>query len=197
MARLTRVEQQRQTHDRLLAAGRTVFTRRGFLGATVEEIATEAGYTRGAVYKHFGGKEGLWLAIIDTMAEAHLPMLEDALAAAATREELVAALTPAGPVDDEDAARWSVSAAEFMAAVARQPETAAAAVAAQRRHEERIVAVLERHCARLGITPALPLTEVVVLLSGLSGSLALRRGLDPAIDVAAVMRDVLSVVFPR
>lgn len=49
MARLTRPEQQRQTHERLLAAGRSVLVKRGCLAATVEEIAAEAGYTRGAV----------------------------------------------------------------------------------------------------------------------------------------------------
>ena len=174
-----------------------MLTRRGFLAATVEEIAAEAGYTRGAVYKHFGGKEGLWLAIIDVRAEAHLHLLREALDRVSSSEELVAALTPSGFVDDEDAARWSMTTAEFAAAVTRLPETAAAAVAAQRRHEEQLVALLERHCRRLRIRPALPLPHVVVMLGGLGTSLALRRGVDPATDVAAIVADVLAVVFPK
>ncbi|OLF11853.1 TetR/AcrR family transcriptional regulator [Actinophytocola xanthii] len=196
MERLTRTEQQRRTHERLLEAGRTVLLRRGFLAATVEEIAAEAGYTRGAVYKHFGGKEGLWLSAIEARSQAHLRLLEEALGRAASREDLVAALTPNGPVDDEDAARWSRTAAEFMAAVAGQPETAAAAVAAQRGHEQEIVAVLERTCSRLGIEPALPLSRVVVVLAALGGSLTLRRGVDPEIDVPGIVAEVLAVVFP-
>jgi AcrR family transcriptional regulator len=196
MERLTRVEQQRRTHERLLAAGTAVLLRRGFLAATVEEIAAEAGFTRGAVYKHFGGKEGLWLSVIQAQAQAHLQLLEDVLGRASSQADLVAALTPRGPSDDEDAARWSRTAAEFMAAVAGQPETAAAAVSAQRHHEREIEAVLERTCDRLGIEPALPLSRVVVVLAALGGSLTLRRGVDPGIDVPAIVADVLAVVFP-
>jgi AcrR family transcriptional regulator len=194
---LTRVQQQQRTHERLLEAGQSVLTRRGFLAATVEEIAAEAGYTRGAVYKHFGGKEGLWLAIVDARAEAHLHLLRQALDRVSSQEELVAALTPSGFVDDEEAARRSMTTAEFMAAVTRLPETAAAAVAAQRRHEEQIIALLEQHCRRLGIRPALPLPHVVVMLGALGSSLALRRGVDPATDVAAIVANVLAVVFPK
>ena len=197
MARLTRAEQQRQTHDRLLAAGLAVLAKRGFLAATVEEIAAEAGYTRGAVYKHFGGKEGLWLAAMDAQAEAHLSMLDQALAEASDQQGLVRAMTPNAFADDEDAARWSVTAAEFVAAVARQPETAAAVVAAQRKHEEQIIAVLDKHLRRLRLRPALPLPQVVVTLGVLGGGLALRRGMDPEVDVAAILAGVLAVVFPE
>lgn len=195
MARLTRVQQQRQTHERLLEAGRSVLVRRGFLAATVDEIAAEAGYTRGAVYKHFGGKEGLWLAIMDAQAQAHLRLLDETLEQASDRHGLVRALTP-NPTADDDGARWGVAAAEFMAAVAGQPETASAVVAAQRRHEEQIVAVLDRHCRRLRVRPALPLPQLVVMLGALGGGLVLRRGLDAETDVAAIVAGVLAVVFP-
>jgi AcrR family transcriptional regulator len=195
MARLTRVEQQRQTHERLLEAGQSVLVRRGFLAATVDEIAAEAGYTRGAVYKHFGGKEGLWLAIMAAQEQAHLRLLGEALARATDQQGLVRALTP-NAIADDDGARWGVATAEFVAAVAGQPETAAKVVAAQRRHEEEIVAVLDRHCRRLGIRPTLPLPQVVVLLGALAGGLILRRGMDPEVDVAAIVAGVLTVVFP-
>lgn len=195
MARLTRVQQQRQTHERLLEAGQSVLVRRGFLATTVDEIAAEAGYTRGAVYKHFGGKEGLWLAIMAAQEQAHLRLLGEALEQATDQQGLVRALTP-NAIADDDGARWGVATAEFVAAVAGQPETAAKVVAAQRRHEEEIVAVLDRHCRRLGLRPTLPLPQVVVLLGALAGGLILRRGMDPEVDVAAIVAGVLTVVFP-
>ncbi len=43
-------------------AARTVFLRRGFHGASLDEIAEEAGYTKGAVYSNFAGKDDLYLA---------------------------------------------------------------------------------------------------------------------------------------
>ena len=36
-----------------------VFAKRGFQGASLDEIAETAGYTRGAIYKHFADKEEL------------------------------------------------------------------------------------------------------------------------------------------
>ncbi|WP_254124988.1 TetR/AcrR family transcriptional regulator [Amycolatopsis sp. CA-230715] len=193
---MTRAEQQEHTHERLLEAGRNVLARRGFLAATVEEIAAEAGYTRGALYKHFGGKEGLLLAILDAHAEAHMRMLSETLDEVTNQEELVAAFIPRGFTDDEEAARWSVTTAEFRASVISQPQIAAKTVEAQRNHEERIAAMLKKHCARLGIRPALPLPQVVVVLGALGGSLSLRRGVDPDTDVAAILTNVLAVIFP-
>lgn len=195
MVRLTRAEQQQQTHERLLEAGRAVLMKRGFLAATVEEIAAEAGYSRGAIYKHFGGKEGLWLAVMAAQEQVHLRLLDEALAEATDQRGLVRALTP--NAFTADTARWSRAAAEFVAAVAGQPETAAKVVAAQRRHEEQIVEVLDRHCRRLRLRPALPLPELVVMLGALSGGLILRRGMDQEVDVAAIVAGVLAVVFPE
>ncbi|RSN60787.1 TetR/AcrR family transcriptional regulator [Amycolatopsis sp. WAC 04182] len=195
MTRLTRAEQQRRTHQHLLEAGRQVFLRRGFLAATVEEIAADAGYTRGAVYKHFGGKEGLWLAIIEATAEGHLEALRKNLALATNRDEVIAALAPVD-VADKDAAKWSAAAAEVLAATAQQPETAALVAAVQRRHDDEVVSLLAEHARRLRLEPALPLHEAVVMLGALGIGLALRQAVAPAADPAAILTHVLDSVFP-
>jgi AcrR family transcriptional regulator len=64
-ARPTRRERQEQTREQLLDAASRVFARRGFTEATVEEIAGEAGYTTGAVYSNFSGKEELFRAAFE------------------------------------------------------------------------------------------------------------------------------------
>src|SRR6202012_5981794 len=53
-----------QTRTKLLEAAATVYARRGFAGATLDEVASEAGFTKGAVYGHFGSKENLLLALL-------------------------------------------------------------------------------------------------------------------------------------
>ena len=62
MPRLTRQERQAATRERLIEAATRVFARRGYLSASVEEIADEAGFSHGAVYSNFSGKEDLFLA---------------------------------------------------------------------------------------------------------------------------------------
>jgi AcrR family transcriptional regulator len=63
--RPTRAEKQIQTKSRLIDAATGVFARRGFRAATVEEIAEHAGYSHGAVYSNFAGKEELFLAVFE------------------------------------------------------------------------------------------------------------------------------------
>jgi AcrR family transcriptional regulator len=62
--RQTRVEKRAETRRRLLAAAATVFIRRGFQGASVEEICEEAGFTRGAFYSNFESKEQMFVELV-------------------------------------------------------------------------------------------------------------------------------------
>src|SRR5258706_6443215 len=61
--RLSRQQSRLQTRERLLEAATLVFSRRGFDAASVEEIAEEAGYSKGAVYSNFASKEELFLTL--------------------------------------------------------------------------------------------------------------------------------------
>lgn len=51
----------------LLEAGLRVFAKQGFGGATISEIAAGAGTNRAMIAYHFGGKEGLYKAILDEL----------------------------------------------------------------------------------------------------------------------------------
>ena len=68
--RLTRSERRAQTRTALLDAAGRVFVERGFAGASVEAIAAEAGYTRGAFYSNFSSKEELFVALLQERAFA-------------------------------------------------------------------------------------------------------------------------------
>jgi AcrR family transcriptional regulator len=74
--RLTRAEQREQTRGCLVAAAAKVFTRRGYDNASLDEVAEEAGFTKGAVYSNFKGKEDLFLATIDTHFEERLQSIK-------------------------------------------------------------------------------------------------------------------------
>src|SRR5256885_7728281 len=60
-----REEHRALTRTRVLEAARRVFARRGFHGASLDEIAREAGATTGAIYSNFAGKEDLFLALFE------------------------------------------------------------------------------------------------------------------------------------
>jgi AcrR family transcriptional regulator len=79
--RMTREQSKANTRERLLSAARTVFARGGFHGASVEEIASEAGFSTGALYSNFGGKEDLFLALMDREIEGHAREIAQAVGA--------------------------------------------------------------------------------------------------------------------
>lgn len=70
-SRLTREQSKANTRERLLIAARSVFARNGYHGASVDEVASEAGFSTGALYSNFGGKEDLFLALMEREIEAH------------------------------------------------------------------------------------------------------------------------------
>ena len=72
MTRLTRAERKEQTRADLVAAARRVFGRQGFHAATLDDIADEAGDSKGAVYSNFEGKDELFLAVLDARYEGIL-----------------------------------------------------------------------------------------------------------------------------
>src|SRR5436305_15217196 len=72
----------REARDELLDAALRVFARRGYRQASVDEIAAEAGYSKGALYWHFPGKHELFVALIDERIDAPARELVDLLGSA-------------------------------------------------------------------------------------------------------------------
>ncbi|WP_025598654.1 TetR/AcrR family transcriptional regulator [Burkholderia sp. WSM2230] len=86
--RLTREQSKDQTRQRLLDAAQAIFMKKGFVAASVEDIAGAAGYTRGAFYSNFRSKNELFLELLrrdhETMQAGLRAIFEDA----ATREQM-------------------------------------------------------------------------------------------------------------
>ncbi|HXH59497.1 TetR/AcrR family transcriptional regulator [Iamia sp.] len=102
----TQEERRTQTRDALLAAGATLFAARGVAGASVDAIAHQAGRTSGALYDHFGSKEGLLFALLESWVDDATQAITADQAAATTLEEWVAAMwhAVARPPSGDD--RW-------------------------------------------------------------------------------------------
>lgn len=77
MERWTPERRRELTRTALLEAAAEVFARRGFYGASLDEIAATAGFTRGAIYKNFDDKEGLFLGAIERRAQNRLAAFSD------------------------------------------------------------------------------------------------------------------------
>jgi AcrR family transcriptional regulator len=88
--RLTREQSKDQTRERLLDAAQATFMKKGFVAASVEDIAAAAGYTRGAFYSNFRSKSELFLELLRRDHEAMQAGLHAIFESAASRDEMEA-----------------------------------------------------------------------------------------------------------
>ncbi|MFB1297954.1 TetR/AcrR family transcriptional regulator [Mycobacterium sp. pW049] len=80
--RWTRERRLEHTRSVLLDAAEEVFAEKGFTPATLDDIARTAGYTKGAIYKHFATKEDLFLAVSDRYWRRYFDNFAEVMASA-------------------------------------------------------------------------------------------------------------------
>ncbi|MEV0590382.1 TetR/AcrR family transcriptional regulator [Nonomuraea cavernae] len=118
--RRSRAELKQETRDALTAAALAAFSRDGYHGASLEGIANEAGFSKGAVYSNFGGKAELFLAVMDYNLEALRGEGWDPFATPATSD---AGAPESRATRDEDAAEmvrgFGLATLEFITTAAR------------------------------------------------------------------------------
>jgi AcrR family transcriptional regulator len=78
--RKTQAERREDTREQLLAAAARVFARRGFHATSLDAVAEEAGFSRGAVYYNFADKEELFLELLDRRCAERAQDLHDVFA---------------------------------------------------------------------------------------------------------------------
>jgi AcrR family transcriptional regulator len=181
VTRLTRSERAAQTRRGLLDVAERRFFDDGYHGTTLDEIAEDAGYTKGAVYSAYQSKAGLFLALLDEIIDRRLEELRVLLEPHPTGEGKLAALARA-PIE-ERYARFSLLAIEFLVHAARDPTMLADF---GERYER-----LRRGLAGLGPRDgALDPQHWALVTLALSNGLALERLVDPE----AVPGDLMATV---
>jgi AcrR family transcriptional regulator len=118
----TQGERRADTRQRLLNAAAELFAERGVEGTSIDAIAQRADRTSGAVYDHFGGKDGLLLALLDSWVEDVGVVIGAELATATTLDERLAVLwrnVSAPAVGD---GRWMTLEFELWTHASRNPE---------------------------------------------------------------------------
>jgi AcrR family transcriptional regulator len=166
--RISRSERKARTREELLVAARRVFLRRGFHGATLEEIADEAGYTKGAVYSNFAGN-------YDGRVEAYAEMMLDET----TFEDAVSAVGRFMAESDARDPDWLPTLAEFVAHAARDESLRRAYVRTRERFLVAIADVIRALCDRHDLTLLVPPLEAARASSMLARGYSAERRLDP------------------
>src|SRR3954451_7731017 len=178
-ARLTRIEQTERNRSLLLASARRVFLARGYHAASLDQIAEEAGFSKGVVYSQFRNKADLFLALlearIDERAEENARLV-DALAG----PDAVLRLTEQLVRGSRDQAEWGLLVIEFRVHAARGADLNARYAAAHARTVAALADASERAFAAAGETPPFPPRRIAEIVLALNTGVALEQAADPA-----------------
>ena len=148
--RRTRDEQREDTRRRLLDAARRVFLRRGFHASSLDLVAEEAGFTKGAVYSRFESKADLFLALLEERIAQRIAEME----AEASRQhgpvELGTAMGRQWDAKLRQDEAWSLLLIEFRLHAARNAALNRRYAALHARLRRAIAAMIERETREVG-----------------------------------------------
>jgi AcrR family transcriptional regulator len=180
--RPTRIERSEETRAALLRAASYAICKLGMHGASIDRIAAEAGYTKGAFYAHFASKEDLFLVMLDEHFAAELARLDAVLTGAG--DPLAETRSAAEGFLDHIALdpEWRRLYQEFATHAARHDMFRAEFAARQRALRERMAAVLTRWAADHGLTPPVPPADVAAMAFFMADGFLLDQMIDPELD---------------
>jgi AcrR family transcriptional regulator len=176
--RLSRVEMQRQTRQRLLDSAQEVFARHGFVGASVDEIAEHAGYSKGAVYSNFKSKEALFLELLQNRMSEELGELEQLLRGGESIGEILLVFRQRYSSLEKQVI-WCLLSTEFQLQAGRNPDFAEPFAALYRNQRKAIAKLAALVAEKTGATLAWNGEELATSLMALTHGIALQRAADP------------------
>ena len=192
--RLTRQESQARTRALLLEVATEEFLAQGYNGTSLERVAEAAGFSKGAVYGNFAGKEELCLAVLENHFFGQLQRFVGEFAAGGdTIEDRLAVLERWSDIllaEDE----WQVLAVEFAVQTRRNRKIQQQLAERERMVRAAVTTLLAQQIRQLGVTPILPPEQLGIVLLSVVGGIAIQRLIDPTIP-ASLLSDAVRALF--
>ena len=155
-----------------------VFARRGFAGASMEEIAAEAGFTRGAVYSNFADKTDLFLAVLEEREHRRVDEVTDLFRASESPAAFFTALATTNRAR-ESTEQWVLLRVEFWLYAMRNPDVRPRLVERNRALIASVEQAVRAILAEAGIPAPRPVEDIAAVVQGLDEGLTLLSLLDP------------------
>ena len=176
--RLTRDESRAQTREHLIDAARHLFVTNGYGGASIRDIANNAGYSQGAFYSNFSSKEDVLLELLRRHMDAEAMQLTTLMGDNAQLPEQMLARLEAWASTLNHDADWCMLSIELQLHARRSPSFAEEYQKVWDKHQAEIGGVINLLFEKLGrSTPAEP-HELAAAFMALSHGLALQKTAD-------------------
>jgi AcrR family transcriptional regulator len=156
-----------------------VFLRRGFFAASLDEVAEEAGFSKGAVYSNFTDKEDLLLALVEDRTELR-------------RRRITELVNPDAPMEAQareggeefnhilqEERDWNPLFLEFWVCIARNPALQRRFATRHRAMKAAVAALIEDRATRDGRQLPMPAENLATALFAMGNGFSLERLADP------------------
>ncbi|WP_156096820.1 TetR/AcrR family transcriptional regulator [Amycolatopsis jejuensis] len=176
----SRDRRRRETRAALLESAYTTFCEVGYAAASLETIAADAGFTRGALYANFSSKEDLFLTLAEDRAESLFAELHTIGSAEIAAEKAGWVIGTWVAESFEERRGWLLANNEFSLIAARDPALATRRLATIRHGHAALGETLARLCGP-GVR------ERGMLAMTLVDGVIMHASLDPEIDMRALI----------
>jgi AcrR family transcriptional regulator len=188
--------QGRAARDELLDAALRVFASRGYREAGVDDIAAAAGYSKGALYWHFSGKEELLQALLEERIDAPMREMVALLESAPPERDMSVEATQEFArrlTDQRDAVLLEH---EYWSLAIRDPELRSRYAERQAELRSAMARALEARARHLG-TPdlAMPAEDVARVVMGVIGGLAVDDLIEPGSVRPELLGETLALIY--
>lgn len=191
--RLTRQQRRSETRQRLIDAAQVVFAARGFHGASVEDIAERAGYTRGAFYSNFEDKHDVLLALYDQRIETEIAEISRVISGASSPADLLGALRSRSTTTFD--ANWHMLSMELSLYAMRNPAVRPKFATRMRALRVAYARAIKKQFALAGIEPPAPLADLALTLQAVDEAIPTQHAIDPdAVDRDSFF-DAITLLF--
>lgn len=193
--RLTREQSKANTRERLLAAARSAFAESGFHGASVEEIATRAGFSTGALYSNFDGKEDLFLVLMEREIEEHAREISAAVAERPSVSERATGGARRWMTMIEREPELLLLFMEFWAYGVREPAVRPKVAERFAQVRRLLTKLIEDGAREFELELALPAEQLAIAVDALADGIARQKLADPSAVPDDLMGRVLALLF--
>jgi AcrR family transcriptional regulator len=189
MPRLRREESQARTRELLVSIAKKLFLRDGYQSTSIEKVATEAGFSKGAVYSNFASKDELCLAVLASLRADEMRAIGQAWSAAHTFDERLAAFTAWAERMIGDTG-WTLLEVEFGLSARQNRRLRAELSDSQRTMREAVTAVVEAQRMEFDIESTLPSSVTASALLSLGIGLGIQRMIDRDVSIEPLLSTI-------
>ncbi|WP_435829670.1 TetR/AcrR family transcriptional regulator [Nocardia neocaledoniensis] len=186
MARMTRKESHALTRERLIETAKRLFLSDGYNVTSLDKVAAEAGFSKGAVYSNFATKHELGLAVIDVVHVERAQSLSEAVMGHDAMDARIEAFARWADENIGDVG-WTALEVEFATSTRHLPEVRTELAARRRSMTALLGSLVQVQADEMGFELPIPAEDAALQLLSLGIGLGVQRAIDPEMPVRALV----------